>query len=534
LAKHFPLHSSPDQAPLSEKANALARQKIKNILNFLEKSWDDIKKKFWIILQKLGILKKTLFQKSLTTASFISQKFTRIKTSFRSFPILIKLNLILTGIVLIVVVTFSMFVLQYGKQILRKHLDELCVVNMKSLSKSISGHLLVNKIAPISEAVFLMQKAGISGLKSIRVVDRSGKIVVSLPLATHIDSMLIPAKFDSIKAIRDWEIFESELYYEYYSPIVIKNIQEDVQIGTLEFRFSKKQVLKPIAQAQRLIILFAVIIILLSIIGIYFLSQKMTLQIKLLSEGAKQIARGNLNIRIPKKSNDELGRLVQEFNSMVIGLREKLEMQKFVSKATVRMIKEHSNATELPRESQKRSISVLFSDVRNFSLVAENNPPEEVVKLINIYLDLQAEIIEQNNGIVDKFIGDQVMGVFEGEHHEKDALATAVGIQKAISGLNRKRRQEKKQILEVGIGLSNGDAVLGNIGSRDRKDCTVIGSIVNLGSHLCAKAKPKQIIATYDFIAQVNGILPIKKLEPIQLKGRNRPVNVFEIAYNRE
>lgn len=483
-------------------------------------------KKFFLTLEVLYTLLQQFYNKTIQY--------------FKTFPIRFKVSLILTGIVLIVVTALSLFMLYYGKQMLRSRLDELCTVSIKSLSKSIGGYLLENRVAPISEAVLKMQKPGrnqeanISGLESILVINRNGKIVASAPLTDFKDSLITDIKLGQIKQLIALKIQETEEHYLYYDPILMKDRDEDIRIGTVEFKISKAEVLKPIARAQRLIILVTAIVVILSIIGIYFLSQKMVLQIHELSEGAKQVARGNLNIRIPIKTNDELGQLCREFNYMVLGLREKMQMQKFVSKATVRMIQEHGNGAELPRRSEKRIISVLFSDIRNFSLISEKHPPEKVVEIINIYLHLQAIIIEQNKGIVDKFIGDQVMGVFEGEAHEKQALSAAVAMQQAIQELNKKRRREKKVIVEVGVGLNNGDAVIGNMGSQDRMDYTVVGSMVNVGNHLCAKAKPRQIIATKNFVKNTQDLFPVLELEPIQVKGRTRPLDVFEIDYTRK
>ncbi|MCI0515038.1 HAMP domain-containing protein [candidate division KSB1 bacterium] len=475
-------------------------------------------------------LKATVARGGEIFRTLCQQIFHRSKNHLKTFPIQFKLSLILTSLVLVIVTILNIFVLQHEKRILRERLDELCLLNIKSLASSIPGYLLIEDIAPIAEAVFRTQKAGISGLKSIAVIDRSGKIVASSLVTNFTDSVIAPGKSAWLMELDRLTRIESETEYEYYHPIYI----EQQKLGIVEFRFSKANLHRPVVEAQQMILKFTSIIVLLAIIGIYFLSKKMVMQIQALSEGAKQVAQGNLDVQIQIHSNDELGQLSHEFNYMVIGLREKLQMQKFVSKATIRMIKEYSGAPIIQRRSHKQYISVLFSDVRKFSQVAENHSPEEVVELINIYLDLQARIIEQNNGIIDKFVGDQVMGVFEGKSHENFAQQAAVGMQKAIRELNRKRITQKKIILEVGIGLNNGDAVIGNMGSQERMDYTVVGSTVNLGHHLCANAKPRQIIASQSFIEKIDYYYPIIKLDPIPIKGRIRPVKVYEIDYNHE
>jgi class 3 adenylate cyclase len=464
-----------------------------------------------------------------------------VKTYYPLFPIRLKLIIILTSLVLGVALALSLFVLQHEKRMLFNRLDEFCQFSVKTLSNTIGGDLLVKSDAQILEAVDRMQKSGISGLIGIRIIDlnrldltRQGKIVVATNDPNY-------ALMDTANRIRDeqlaeimnltrFQIEETTDTYDYYYPIVIAKIQ----IGVVKFIFSKKVILKPIADAQNVFILASAIIVLLTIIGIYFLSQKMVSQIQNLSFAVKQVAQGRLDILIPIKSNDEIGQLGRDFNNMVIGLREKFQMEKFVSKTTVRMIEKYGGNLELPHKSEKKEISVLFSDVRKFSLISEKYSPEEVVKLINIYLDLQAQIIAQNKGIVDKFVGDLVMGVFETRWHEKEALRAAVGIQKAICSLNRKRTEDDKVILEVGIGLNSGAAVLGRMGSQDRMDYSVVGSTVNVASYLCDRAKPRQILATDNFIEKTEGIFVARQLDPIQSKGNYRQISIFEIDYECE
>jgi class 3 adenylate cyclase len=464
-----------------------------------------------------------------------------VKTYYHLFPIRLKLIIILTSLVLGVALALSLFVLQHEKRMLFNRLDEFCQFSVKTLSNTIGGDLLVKFDAQILEAVDRMQKSGIKGLIGIRVIDlnrldltRQGKIVVATNDPNY-------ALMDTTNRIRDeqlaeimnlthFHIEETMDTYNYYYPIVIAQIQ----IGVVKFIFSKKVILKPIADAQNVFILASAIIVLLTIIGIYFLSQKMVSQIQNLSFAVKQVAQGRLDILIPIKSNDEIGQLGRDFNNMVIGLREKFQMEKFVSKTTVRMIEKYAGNLELPHKSEKKEISVLFSDVRKFSLISEKYSPEEVVKLINIYLDLQAQIIAQNKGVVDKFVGDLVMGVFESRWHEKEALRAAVGIQKALCSLNRKRAEDDKVILEVGIGLNSGAAVLGRMGSQDRMDYSVVGSTVNVASYLCDRAKPRQILATDNFIEKTDGIFVVRQLDPIQSKGNFRQISIFEIDYECE
>lgn len=141
-----------------------------------------------------------------------------------------------------------------------------------------------------------------------------------------------------------------------------------------------------------------------------------------------------------------------------------------------------------------------LSDIRNFTTVAEKLEPEQIVKLINIYFHLQTEMIEKNGGIVDKFMGDQVMAIFPTQNMLPSAIAAAVAIQRGIREVNRKRKQQGEVILEVGIGINHGPAVLGNMGHKLRMDYTVIGDVVNIAARLCGIAKAGQIIASMEAV----------------------------------
>ncbi|MCH7681326.1 adenylate/guanylate cyclase domain-containing protein, partial [candidate division KSB1 bacterium] len=252
------------------------------------------------------------------------------------------------------------------------------------------------------------------------------------------------------------------------------------------------------------------------------------------SDGARAVGSGNLNVVISVNSRDELGQLAAEFNNMIQHLREKLQMQKFVSKLTVQMIKDTVGVDGKKTRAANQKVTVLFSDVRNFSSIAEQLKPEEIVKLINIYFDLQTRIIESHKGIVDKFMGDQIMAIFQGRAMADNALLAAVEIQRQIRLINHERDTQGKAILEIGIGINNGSAVLGNMGSADRMDYTVIGDVVNVAARLCAKAAIGQIIMSYDLANKVNGSYPTSRLKSLSVKGRVKKIDVCEVDYNRE
>jgi len=287
----------------------------------------------------------------------------------------------------------------------------------------------------------------------------------------------------------------------------------------------------PIRETQKIIYTIAILVTLSSILGIYFLSHKMVKQIQELSEGARQIGKGNLDIKISATSRDELGQLAREFNVMTMHLKEKLQMQKFVSPITRKMIKKSLFTNSRTLSSQKCEVALLFSDVRDFSGFAQKHSPETVVKLINIYLDLQAQIVEKNYGSVDKFMGDQVMAVFEDPGSHTNLIKAAVDIQKAIRDLNSQRAKKNEEILKVGIGINIGGAVIGNIGSSERMDYTVVGDVVNITSRFCDVAKPGQIITSSELYTRIQPVYAASNIGTLKIKGRDELIDICEIKF---
>ncbi|MBC7186014.1 MAG: adenylate/guanylate cyclase domain-containing protein, partial [Calditrichaeota bacterium] len=131
------------------------------------------------------------------------------------------------------------------------------------------------------------------------------------------------------------------------------------------------------------------------------------------------------------------------------------------------------------------------------------------------------------------FMGDQVMAIFLGPNMADNAIRAAVEIQRAIRTLNTKRARGGQVVFEVGIGLNDGPAVVGNMGSTSRMDYTVIGDVVNVASRLCALARPGQIITSANLVHSLSGSYPLAKLAPLQVKGKKDPIEVFEIDYDR-
>ncbi len=469
----------------------------------------------------------------------------RSKNSFISFPIKEKLSIIIGLIVIIVIFVLSLIFQQTEKRILTSKIEEICNLSVHYLASDIRDNLLLgeqdaHQLMGIKESIFNIKNQDINGLDYAWVIDRRGDLVAhtNWQIKEENQNFLSETEKELLLKLRDPKIEEKETHYEYYYPVLLprKTTGEEPNyfLGVTGIGFSKAILSTPVKEARKIIYTIALLVTVLSILGIYFLTQRMVLQIHALSEGARQIGQGNLNIKIAVNTRDELGQLAKEFNNMTMHLKEKMQMQKFVSQMTRQMIKKNVYSDERAATSEQCDIAILFSDVRDFSRFSQRHTPEVVVKVINIYLDLQARIIEENYGVVDKFMGDQIMGVFEGANKHINLLNAAVLIQKAIEKLNHEREQLHLEILTVGIGINIGHAVVGNIGSKERMDYTVVGDVVNLASRFCDVAKSGQIITSTKFLSLFSFIYPTVKLGSIAIKGRDEPIEICNIDYKKD
>lgn len=242
---------------------------------------------------------------------------------------------------------------------------------------------------------------------------------------------------------------------------------------------------------------------------------------------ASRVGAGDFSVSAPVRSRDEIGSLALRINEMVQGLRERFHLQKFVSEQTVRAVRA-ADQSGVRLGGERKRATVFFSDIRGFTSFAERTDPEKVIGMLNECLSEQASIIRKYSGDIDKYVGDELVAVFEGENMVENAVRAAREIQNVIAG----RVSDRMQGLEIGIGINTGDMVMGAMGSEDRMDYTVIGDSVNLGSRLCSAARPGQILLS-EFSARAlegNPEFTLRRLEPLVVKGKQEPVQIFELG----
>jgi adenylate cyclase len=198
-----------------------------------------------------------------------------------------------------------------------------------------------------------------------------------------------------------------------------------------------------------------------------------------------------------------------------------------------------SRKEEIRLGGERIRLTVLFSDIRNFTTMSEGMKPEEVVEVLNEYLTAMTEIIFRNGGMVDKFIGDAIMAIFGApildpesrEHHALRAAKTALEMVAKLEELKEEWKAKGYPTFDIGVGINTGDMVIGNVGSPRRMDYTVIGDSVNTASRLEGLNKQfgTRIIIGEETYEEIKDRARVRFLGNVQVKGKAEEVGIYEL-----
>jgi adenylate cyclase len=207
---------------------------------------------------------------------------------------------------------------------------------------------------------------------------------------------------------------------------------------------------------------------------------------------------------------------------------------RFMPEYVVKQILNNPDSFKLGGVNQ--TVTILFADIRGFTAFAEKENPEKVVGLLNRYFSAMSEIIFAHGGTLDKYMGDGLMAIFGAPNatpeDAKNALKTAVTMQKRLATLNKELESEGFVRINVGIGLHTGVATIGYIGSEQRSEYTAIGDTVNMASRLESNASGGQILVSEATARASGDLFTFLPQEPLTVKNRLQAVSLFEVKWN--
>jgi len=214
--------------------------------------------------------------------------------------------------------------------------------------------------------------------------------------------------------------------------------------------------------------------------------------------------------------------------------RIKRMMSQYLSPAVLDVVVDRHDDFARAEVGRREHLTILFSDIRGFTSLSENLPPERVVELLNHYFSAMTEVIFRHQGTIDKFIGDAIMAFWGAplriEDHADQALLTALEMTEALTSVNAWLRERDYPPIAIGIGLHTGDVVLGNIGSQQKLDYTVIGDTVNLASRMegLTKHYGAPVLISEATLAELTLPVPCRVVDLVRVKGKRRPIRIYQ------
>ena len=243
-------------------------------------------------------------------------------------------------------------------------------------------------------------------------------------------------------------------------------------------------------------------------------------------------------------SDEDLQFLVAFSGLVAIGIRNSRYAEQVRREALVRSNFERYFAPNIAAEiaqqeavvplgGERRPITILFSDIRGFTSMAESMGPDAIAQLLTEYFSEMVEIVFEHGGTLDKFVGDAIMALWGAPIAHADdpdrALRAAVAMQRGVARLNQQWALAGRPEIGVGIGINYGEVFAGNIGSHRRLEYTVIGDAVNVASRLCSEAGPGEILVSEALCQVVKDHAEYEYLPAMALRGRTRSVQVFRV-----
>lgn len=265
------------------------------------------------------------------------------------------------------------------------------------------------------------------------------------------------------------------------------------------------------------------------VISLIIITKDITDPINKMISSFKVIRNGDFSRRMAVTTQNEMGVLTQNFNLMADGLEDREKIKNVFGQYVSPKIAEKILHKKSVLEGEERDVTVLFTDIRSYTTIAEKLTPAENVSMLNEYFNVLIDIVKKHNGVVNKFIGDAIMVIFNAPHYDPYHSLNAVNCGKEIIKETNKRFFGSNFKLQTRVGINTGGVVAGSLGGMNRFEYTIIGDTVNTAQRLeqFNKVVGTQLLLSHETATKVYKRIKLKKVGKATVKGKKEKVLVY-------
>jgi adenylate cyclase len=326
---------------------------------------------------------------------------------------------------------------------------------------------------------------------------------------------------------------------EFLSPVALSGRL----LGYVMVDYDMRTLYEPYFRTQVKVLIIALAFIYLTTFITYFFGRSIVLPILFLRmsankiahilegmmKGLRKISAAELSYRDHVRTNDEIKDLSLEFGKLTTAIAGVVP---YISASTLK------HADSATPSSENIDQAFLFTDIRGFTTISEGKPPEKIVEMLNHFLELQVSVILSNGGDIDKFVGDEIMAVFEDPDKELKACRASVGIRLAMAKEKELALSANEKAVAIGIGIHSGPVTRGSVGARiiNRMDFTSIGDTVNLAARLegANKEYGTKTLVSEAVYEKVKEDFLCREIDLLTVKGKSESVRIYEIVQERK
>jgi adenylate cyclase len=455
----------------------------------------------------------------------------------------VKFSTVVVTLLVVACASLALVATRHERDALEAEVEKRGVALVRSLAGAAKDPLLDMDTGAFDVELMLdrlVEEVGVSnGVVASRLLDREGTVVASMdpdeqghPIAGLPDDPHRGGPQDAARVLRR----DSRLLVS--APVLYSGLRT----GEAQVELDLQVLVEPVVRAStRQLAVIALTLIGLGVAaGIVFVTLLVG-PLRRLRIGVERLRDGDLSVRVPPTSRDEVGELTRAFNEMGDSLQQKQRIQnafgRYVSDYVLDQLLEGPEDEAL--EGMERELTILFCDIRGFTHLSEGMKARRVVSLLHEIFQLVSDRILEHGGTIDKFIGDSVMAYFGAPVQQPDhalrAVSAAIDIVSSIAERNRRVLASGDSAavpVEVGIGIHSGVVVVGTIGSDRRTDFTAVGDAVNVAHRLEKLARGGEILVSEAVQRIVRAEKRLRFEGERQLSGREEPVHVYSVDRN--